>query len=135
MHLIEKIQNGLNESYRKSFSDKENPAQQKQNNELDYYERNDVYATSFVRQWCLLTMRVIRCYSRDRALTLMRPVTHFLIALMIGTLYFNIGNDASMIFNNFRYVFMTLMFLMYTAFCSMAILCELQFYLSNMNRF
>lgn len=122
VHLIEKIQNGLNESYRKNASAEIKPSAE--NNELNYDEGDGMYASSFMRQWCLLTMRVIRCYSRDRALTLMRPVIHFSIAVMIGTLYFNIGDDASMIFNNFRYVFMTLMFLMYTAFCSMSLLCK-----------
>lgn len=133
VHLIEKIQNGLNDSYRisscssahqSSFEVKPIDPQQQLDCEMDGYERNGMYATSCVRQWYLLTLRVIRCYSRDRTLTLMRPVLHFFIALMIGTLYYNIGDDASMMFNNFRYVFMTLIFLMYTAFCSMAVLCK-----------
>lgn len=137
VHLIEKIQNGLNDSYRisscssahqSSFEVKPIDPQQQLDSEMDGYERNGMYATSFVRQWYLLTLRVIRCYSRDRTLTLMRPVLHFFIALMIGTLYYNIGDDASMMFNNFRYVFMTLIFLMYTAFCSMAVLCKFKLF-------
>lgn len=143
VHLIEKIQNGLNDSYRinpcgsahqSTFeikpSDNMGSEQQQLVSEMGRYERNGVFATSFMCQWYLLTLRVIRCYSRDRTLTLMRPVIHFCIALMIGTLYYNIGDDASMMFNNFRYAFMTLMFLMYTAFCSMAVLCKfLDFFL------
>lgn len=132
-----KIQNGLNNSYRtnpcnstehSTFAIKpidDSDYQQQLGSEMKY-ERNGIFATSFVRQWYLLTLRVIRCYSRDRSLTQMRPVTHIIIALMIGTLYYGIGDDASMMFNNFRYVFMTLMFLMYTAFCSMAILFPLE---------
>lgn len=139
-HLIEKIQNGSNDSYRvnPSSSAHHSSYETKQienmlDNELNGYERDGIYATSFVRQWYLLTLRVIRCYSRDRTLTLMRPVIHFFIALMIGILYYDIGDDASMMFNNFRYIFMTLIFLMYTAFCSMAILCKFQsfFFIAN----
>lgn len=145
VHLIEKIQNGLNDSYRVNPCSSTFEAKPIENiysqhylvSEIDHYERNGIFATSFIRQWYLLTLRVIRCYSRDRTLTLMRPVIHFIIAIMIGTLYYNIGDDASMMFDNFRYVFMTLMFLMYTAFCSMAVLCKLQLFvllrISNTN--
>lgn len=141
VHLIEKIQNGLNVSYRMNPCSSAHHAsievdpienvglQQQLNSEMDDYVRNGMYATSFIRQWYLLTLRVMRCYSRDRTLTLMRPVLHFIVALMIGTLYYNIGDDASMIFNNFRYIFMTLIFLMYTAFCSMAVLCKFQLFI------
>lgn len=140
VHLIEKMRNGLNESYRvNACNSVHNPSsevelfekldsQEQQNSEMDDYERNGIFATSFARQWFLLTLRTIRCYSRDRTLTLtMRPVLHFLIALMIGTLYYNIGDDASMMFDNYRYVFMTLIFLMYTAFSSMTVLCKFEF--------
>lgn len=141
--LIEKIQNGLNESYRahpcssagSTFGVKPIESMDSQLiSETNRYERNGKFATSFVCQWYLLTLRVMRCYSRDRSLTLMRPVTHITIALMIGTLYYGIGNDASMMFNNFRYVFLTQMFLMYTAFCSMAILCKFYLWFFSIGR-
>lgn len=142
--LIEKIQNGLNYSYRtnpcnsaehstievKPIDDSDLHQRQQLISEMNRYERNGVYATSFLCQWYLLTLRVLRCYSRDRSLALMRPVTHIIIALLIGTLYYGIGDDASMMLNNFRYVFMTLMFLMYSAFCSMSLLCKFHLLLS-----
>lgn len=87
------------------------------------YGENGAYATSFCRQWYLLTSRAILCLRRDRSLALMRFVIHTCIALLVGTLYFNIGNDASMMFNNFRFIFLTLMFLMFTSFCTMTIIC------------
>lgn len=86
--------------------------------------RTGTYATSFCRQWYLLTLRTILCLRRDRSLALMRFIIHTLIALLVGTLYFNIGNDAAMMLNNFRYIFLTLMFLMFTSFCSMTIICK-----------
>lgn len=85
---------------------------------------NGTYATSFCRQWYLLMMRTILCLRRDRSLALSRFIIHVCIALLVGILYFNIGNDASMIFNNFRYIFMSIMFLMFTAFCTMTIICK-----------
>lgn len=86
--------------------------------------QSGAYATSFCRQWYLLTQRAILCLRRDRSLALMRFVIHTCIALLVGTFYFNIGNDASMMFNNFRFIFLTLMFLMFTSFCTMTIICK-----------
>lgn len=86
--------------------------------------RDGTYATSFCRQWYLLMRRTLLCLRRDRSLAFMRFVIHFCIALLVGTLYFNIGDDASMMFNNFRYLFLSIMFLMFTSFCTMTIICE-----------
>lgn len=85
---------------------------------------NGRYATSFCRQWFLLMSRNLICLRRDRSLALMRLIIHVCIGLLVGLLYYDIGNDASMIFNNFRYIFMSIMFLMFTAFSTMTIICK-----------
>lgn len=85
---------------------------------------NRTYATSFCRQWYLLFSRTMLCLRRDRSLALMRFFIHLCIALLVGTLYFNIGNDAAMMYNNFRYIVLSQMFLLFTSFCSMTILCK-----------
>lgn len=82
------------------------------------------YATSFYRQWYLLMCRTILCLRRDRSLALMRFIIHAFIAVLMGTLYYNIGNNAAMMFNNFRFIFLTLMFLMFTSFSTMTIICK-----------
>lgn len=82
------------------------------------------YATSFYRQWYLLMCRTILCLRRDRSLALMRFIIHACIAVLMGTLYYNIGNNAAMMFNNFRFIFLTLMFLMFTSFSTMTIICK-----------
>lgn len=86
--------------------------------------RNGTYATSFFCQWYLLFLRTMLCLRRDRSLALMRFFIHFFIAILVGTLYFNIGNDAAMMYNNFRYIVLSQMFLLFTSFCSMTILCK-----------
>lgn len=88
--------------------------------------RNGTYATSFFCQWYLLFLRTMLCLRRDRSLALMRFFIHFCIALLVGTLYFNIGNDAAMMYNNFRYIVISEMFLLFTSFCSMTILFPLE---------
>lgn len=83
-----------------------------------------MYATSFIRQWYLLMQRMILCLIRDRSLAPTRIFIHIAVASMVGTLFYNIGNDASMIANNFNYVFMSIMFTMFTAFSTMLVICK-----------
>lgn len=85
---------------------------------------NGTYATSFCRQLIVLIARSFLLLWRDPSLTFWRVIIHLTIALLIGTLYYDIGNDANMIFNNFRYVFLSIMFLMYTAYSSLTIRCK-----------
>lgn len=85
--------------------------------------KSETYATSFCRQLSLLLMRTFLILWRDRSLTAMRLLIHFCIAILIGTIYIGIGNDATNAFNNFRYIFFSIMFLMFTAFSSMTLAC------------
>lgn len=84
----------------------------------------DTYATSFWRQLSLLILRTFLNMWRDKSLTAMRLFIHCSIALLIGTLYVGIGNDASNVFNIFRYIFFSIMFTMFTAFSSMQLVCK-----------
>lgn len=79
-----------------------------------YCTRSETYATSFCRQLTLLWMRSSLVLWRDRSLTAMRLFIHVMIAILIGTLYYGIGDDASNVFNIFRYIFFSIMFLMFT---------------------
>lgn len=86
--------------------------------------RDEVYTTSFCRQFTLLLIRTFLILSRDRSLMTMRFAIHCLIAPLIGLLYFGIGNQATHVFNNYNYVFFSIMFLMFTAFSSMTMACK-----------
>lgn len=88
--------------------------------------RDEIYTTSFCRQFYLLLLRTFLILSRDRSLMTMRFIIHCTIAPLIGTLYFGIGNQAAHIFNNFNYVFFSIMFLMFTAFSSMTMAFPLE---------
>lgn len=87
-------------------------------------QNSGTYAASSYRQICLLIHRSFLTLCRDRSLTAMRLTIHTCIAVLVGTLYFGIGNDGSMIFNNFRYIFLSIMFLMFTSFSSTSITCK-----------
>ncbi|XP_055549562.1 ATP-binding cassette sub-family G member 4-like [Wyeomyia smithii] len=88
--------------------------------------RDEIYTTSFCRQFYLLLLRTFLILSRDRSLMTMRFIIHCTIAPLIGMLYFGIGNQAAHIFNNFNYVFFSIMFLMFTAFSSMTMAFPLE---------
>lgn len=93
-----------------------------------YCKRDERYSTSFLRQFWLLMTRTFLILKRDKSLTSMRFLIHCLIAPLIGIMYFGIGNDAHRAFDNFNYIFFSIMFLMYTAFSSMSMACK--FYLT-----
>jgi ATP-binding cassette subfamily G (WHITE) protein 1 len=61
---------------------------------------------------------------RDRSMTAIRFMIHFLVAGLIGVMYIGIGNDASHAYNNFKYIFFSIMFLMFTAFSSTQMTCK-----------
>ncbi|KXJ81700.1 hypothetical protein RP20_CCG018349 [Aedes albopictus] len=88
--------------------------------------RDEIYTTSFCRQFSLLLLRTFLILSRDRSLMTMRFIIHCTIAPLIGVLYFGIGNQAQHIFNSFNYVFFSIMFLMFTAFSSMTMAFPLE---------
>jgi hypothetical protein len=57
-------------------------------------------------------------------LTVSRILMHFAIALLVGILYFKIGQDAAYVLDNFNLLFFSIMFLMYSAFSATMITCE-----------
>jgi hypothetical protein len=55
----------------------------------------------------------------------MRLSMHILVGFLIGGLYFNIGNEASNVMDNFGLIFYSVVFLMFTSLLSMIVTCEL----------
>lgn len=86
--------------------------------------KSETYATTFCRQLTLLLMRTFLILWRDRSLSAMRFFIHFIIASMIGIVFFGIGNDGSNARNNYGYIFFSIMFLMFTAFSVTTISCK-----------
>lgn len=87
-------------------------------------KQNPRYPTSFFKQVSILILRNLRMLTRDRVLTYMRFFIHLSIAALMGILYFQIGNEAQYMRDNFNFIFFTVMFLMFTAFNSMALSCK-----------
>ncbi|XP_076649341.1 ATP-binding cassette sub-family G member 4 [Halictus rubicundus] len=74
------------------------------------------YAISSLNQVFILLKRNAIKLSRDKVLTFTRLAMHFVIALLVGTIYFKIGQDAVYVLDNFNLLFFNIMFLMFSAF-------------------
>lgn len=138
--LVDKMQSGLNSVHRLSAhlnghtiyetslkcEQISNIIAQKQPccNGRDDRRRDGIYGTSFWHQWYLLTIRMVRCFSRDRFLSVMRLSVTLCIALVIGGSYRNIGNDAGQVSFNFRFIYTTVLFFMHVPFVTMIFLCK-----------
>lgn len=89
-----------------------------------YCNDADLYSTSFLRQTYFLLIRAFLLLSRNPSMCMMRVLIHFFVAIGIGLIYQGIGDSAKNMMNNFRYVFYSVMFLMFTAFSSLQTTCE-----------
>lgn len=87
-------------------------------------KRENVYATPFYRQLSILLVRTFLLIWRDSSLTTMRFSIHIATGILIGFLYFGIGNDAYNSKNIFNYIFYTIMFIMYCAFSGILVKCK-----------
>ncbi|KAG8177828.1 hypothetical protein JTE90_021160 [Oedothorax gibbosus] len=73
------------------------------------------YATSSWNQFKVLTYRSLVCTLREPMAFQLRLFAHLVVGLLLGMLYYGIGNDASKIFNNSGFLFFSLLFLIFTA--------------------
>ncbi|XP_050422485.1 ATP-binding cassette subfamily G member 4 isoform X2 [Adelges cooleyi] len=73
------------------------------------------YATSeFVQFWIVLK-RTLLFSRRDWTLMYLRLFAHILVGFLIGSLYYDIGNDGAKVLSNLGFLFFNMLFLMYTS--------------------
>ncbi|XP_018361256.1 PREDICTED: ATP-binding cassette sub-family G member 4-like isoform X1 [Trachymyrmex cornetzi] len=62
----------------------------------------------------ILFLRALIYIKRDTTLTKLRFVAHILVALLLGTVFYNFGDDAEKVSSNIAYLFFCLLFLFFT---------------------
>lgn len=116
--LAKKIANGKNKSYRRNSE---------VNMKMNYEKLSIVQGRSsstFFRQFCQLMLRNFLILKRDPSPIIIRFLINFVVGLLVGTIYIGNGNDASQIFSVFKYIFVSVFFLMYTSYYSLQTACK-----------
>lgn len=91
---------------------------------LPQTEKNG-FPTSGWQQFIILLRRSMYIILRDKTLTRMRLVAHFIIGILIGSIYYDIGNNAAKVMSNAGCLFFTVMFMMFTAMMPTILTCKL----------
>lgn len=119
--LTDKIQNGLNDDFRQETKTK--PEFSNGGNKLIECQRSK-YSASFTLQLCLLIHRNLIFMLRDKSFMVIRLMVSLIMALLVGILFWDIGNLARHIFDNFKFVYVTTHFLTYASYFSLMVRCE-----------
>lgn len=61
---------------------------------------------------------------RDKSYMLTRLVVYLGVGILVGVMYYNIGNEAKQMINIFKSIYILVAFLMYTSLYSLAVRCE-----------
>lgn len=118
--LIEKIENGKIEKYRKSIISDLEP---------DHLELANVlrYSPTNFSQLYELIVRNFIIISRNKSFFMLRIFMHIFVGVLLGSVYYNIGNNAEHILNNFRLLFVVMCFLVYTSYYSIMVTFPINF--------
>lgn len=82
------------------------------------------FPTSGWQQFWILLKRTVWIILRDKMLTRMRLLSHFIIGILIGLIYYDIGDDAAKLQSNVGCIFFTTMFTMFTAMMPTILTCK-----------
>lgn len=118
--LNAKIQNGTNSNYRQSSQ----TSIVKSVNKSSAEPLPD-FSSSFLNQVYQLTARNMLFNRRDKSYMLVRVFVYLIVGILVGVMYFRIGNEAKQIINIFKSIYILVGFLMYTSLYSLTVRCEL----------
>ena len=73
------------------------------------------YQCPLYKQFAILLRRQFKIIYRNAFVFHLRFVSHALVGLLFGGLYYKIGNDADKTLDNFAFIFISLLFLQFSA--------------------
>lgn len=81
------------------------------------------FPTSGCQQFWILLKRTLFIILRDKMLTRMRLLSHLVIGVLLGLIYYDIGNNAAKVMSNAGCLFFTTMFTMFTSMMPTILTC------------
>ncbi|XP_039284131.1 ATP-binding cassette sub-family G member 4 [Nilaparvata lugens] len=73
------------------------------------------YPVSKLQQFWILFKRCTLCTNRDMYLSRTRLITHILVGIMLGCLFYNFGNDADKVIGNYSFYFFAVLFIYFSS--------------------
>lgn len=80
--------------------------------------------SSFFHQFNQLMVRNFLILKKDSSLIVLRIVVSALVGILVGGLYLGNGNEGDQVFSIFKYIFVSIFFLMYISYYSLQTSCE-----------
>lgn len=124
--LIERIENGRSTKFRNNltFNNNTNHTESLKMLKTDSSSQPTKYQTSYFRQVHCLMRRLFLITSRDRSLFCIRLLVHVLLGVVFGVIYKDVGNKATAMLDNYRFLVISVVFLLYTSYHSLFIACK-----------
>jgi ABC-type multidrug transport system ATPase subunit len=116
--LADKIRNGANSEFRTNQKTK------LQFDDDEFQGRSSKYSASFVYQLYLLISRNLIFMKRDKGLVKVRLTVVLTMAIIVGFMFYQIGDSASHVFDVYKFIYFTTHFLAYASYFSLIAKCE-----------
>ncbi|XP_077285387.1 ATP-binding cassette sub-family G member 1-like [Arctopsyche grandis] len=101
-------------SYHIVPSDDQNDTDILHNKAIQKSNLKKTYAASYIKQFWVLLKRSLLCSFRDLQLAKMRVLAHLVVGIILGFIYYDIGDDASKIMSNASLMFFLIMFIFFS---------------------
>ncbi|XP_018361258.1 PREDICTED: ATP-binding cassette sub-family G member 4-like [Trachymyrmex cornetzi] len=97
----------------RKFNSSINPKQKCETNDTSTLINNVIQEKSTWQQQKILFLRALICIKRDTVLTKVRFMTHIGVALLLGIVFYNFGDDAEKVNSNIACLFFFVLFLFF----------------------
>jgi ATP-binding cassette, subfamily G (WHITE), member 1 len=116
--LMEKAENGRNETYRESLK-------LMSDSDISVHEcSGEKHSSSFAQQVYQLTSRNMLFNMRDKSFMIVRFAVHCYIGVLVGLMYYKIGDQAKQMINIYKSFLVLVVVLMYTSIYSLLVRCK-----------